>query len=215
MPNSLWLLNFKGPRGLYKVALNTQQNHHSAKAKWENKLNLTINNDMWKQIFHICHRSLEDNVYKWFQMRIIYRILGTRSYLAKMQKTDNATCARCKSETETILHMFVTCPIVKELWTAIEKFIKNKIGLTISFSTFNIIFGHTLTDQNQIPINTILLVTKKCIFDSALKESGLCLKMVLSVLHKVYIEQQMLNCINGREVEYSKIWNRWEPIFND
>ena len=35
MPNSLWLLYFKGPRVFYNLALNTQHNHHSAKTKWE------------------------------------------------------------------------------------------------------------------------------------------------------------------------------------
>ena len=66
--------------------------------------------------------------------------------------------------------MFVACLMVKELWNTIEKYIKNRIGFSISFSAFNIIFGHTLTDHNQIPINTMLLVTKKCIFDAAKKK---------------------------------------------
>ena len=30
--NSLWLLNYKGPRGFYNLALNAQKNHHSVKA---------------------------------------------------------------------------------------------------------------------------------------------------------------------------------------
>ena len=180
MPNSLWLLNFKGPKGFYNQALNTHQNHHSAKAKWEKTLNITINDEMWKQIFKVCHKSLQNNEYIWFQMRIIYRILGTRSYLANIHKIKDATCTRCKSETETILHMFVACPMVKELWNTIKKYIKNRIGLTVSFSAFNIIFGHTLTDHNQIPFNTMLLVTKKCIFDAAIKERNLNTEMVMS-----------------------------------
>ena len=91
MPNSLWLLNFKGPKGFYKLSLNTHQNNHSSKAKWEKNLNITINDKMWKQIFKVYHKSLQNNEYIWFQLRIIYRILGTRSYLAKIHKIEDAT----------------------------------------------------------------------------------------------------------------------------
>ena len=73
------------------------------------------------------------------------------------------------------------------------------------FSVFNIIFGHTLTNHNQIPINTMLLVTKKCIFDAAIKERNLNIEMVLSNLREVFIEQQMLNCMNGTELAFNKI----------
>ena len=75
-------------------------------------------------------------------------------------------------------------------------------------------FGHTLTDHNQIPINTMLLVTKKCIFDAAIKERNLNIEMVMSHFQEVYIEQQMLNSIDATELAFNKIWNRWEPIFN-
>ena len=110
--------------------------------------------------------------------------------------------------------MFVTCPTAKELWNTIEKYIKNRIGLTVSFFVFNIIFGHTLTDHKQILINTMLLVTKKCIFDATIKERNLNIEMVLCHLRDVYIEQQMLNCINGTELAFNKIGNRWEQILN-
>ena len=86
---------------LYNLALNTHQNHHSAKAKWEKNLSIMINDEIWKQIFQVCHKSLQNNEYIWFQMRIIYRILGTQSYLAKIHKIEDGTCTRCKSETET------------------------------------------------------------------------------------------------------------------
>ena len=60
----------------------------------------------------------------------------------------------------------------------------------------------------------MLLVTQKCIFDAAIKERNLNIEMVLCHLREVYIEQQMLNCINDNELAFNKIWNRWEPIFN-
>ena len=91
MSNSLSMLNFIGRRGFYDLARNTQQNHYSVKAKWEKNLNITINDEKWKQTFQVCHKSLENNEYIWFQMGIIYRILGTLSYLAKIHKIEDAS----------------------------------------------------------------------------------------------------------------------------
>ena len=65
-----------------------------------------------------------------------------------------------------------------------------------------------LTDHNQIPINTMLLVTKKCIFDAAIKEINLNIKMILSHLQEVYVEQQMLNGVNDTDLAFNKIWNK-------
>ena len=81
---------------------------------------------MWKRIFQICHMSIEDNSYKWFQLRILYRILGTRSYLLKVQHGDDDICIMCKNEVENILHMFVKCLKVKDFWNQILDYIQKQ-----------------------------------------------------------------------------------------
>ena len=72
---------------------------------------------------------------------------------------NTAECSYCQ-ESETILHMFVECNRIVEFWKEIEELIYQIIGFQIKFSAFDILFGYQNRDQNKIPFNLILLVTK-------------------------------------------------------
>ena len=142
---------------------------------------------MWKHIFQICHWSLRDNTYKWFQLRILYRILGTRSYLSKVNISEDATCFRCRNEMENIIHMLVLCSKVKEFWNLVLEYIKNKVTTTILFTPFNIILGYTFAEVN--PSIQFFLLLKIYIFESSNKCQNLNLNGFIHRLHQVYSEQ--------------------------
>ena len=137
------------------------------KNKWNKQLEIDIDNQAWKTIFTHCFNTVNDNNLKWFQLKLIYRVLGTKSYTMKLNITDNGKCNFCH-QTETLMHMFVECLNVKDLWAEIAEYVYNKIHLHINFSNFSILFGYMNFDQNKVPINILLLVTKKYIFDSSL-----------------------------------------------
>ena len=59
MPLNYWILKNNDTSGFYKSLLVKHQNDHVARGKWENELNVTINNQIWKRIFQICHGSIE------------------------------------------------------------------------------------------------------------------------------------------------------------
>ena len=73
----------------------------------------------------------------------LYRILGTKPYLSKVNLRQDASCFRCRNEMENI-----------------KENIKSKVTTTLSVTPFNITLGYTLAEVNQQPINTILLVAK-------------------------------------------------------
>ena len=73
--------------------------------KWGAELNLGPN-FCWKKILTFPFSLVKDTKLRWFQFRIIHRILGTNSLLCKMGiKTDNK-CSFCNREKETIKHLF-------------------------------------------------------------------------------------------------------------
>ena len=71
---------------------------------------------MEKHIQDRDEKHSKDNQFKWFQHRIIHRILGTQDLLFKMKITDNPRCRLCNTANETIEHLFLTCEICNELW---------------------------------------------------------------------------------------------------
>lgn len=47
-------------------------------------------------IFRVCFNTINVNEYKWFQYRIIHRILGVRSKLYQINISEDDTCQLCK-----------------------------------------------------------------------------------------------------------------------
>ena len=95
-------------------------------------MQVTINKRVWSSIFSITYQSANNNLLVWFQLKLLYRILGTREYLNKINIVNSSDCNHCH-EKETIVHMFVECDRVKVFWREIEKLIYETTGLKIHF----------------------------------------------------------------------------------
>ena len=75
-------------------------------------MQVTINKRVWSSIFSVTYQSADNNLLVWFQLKLLYRILGTKDYLNKINIVNSSGCNHCH-EKETIVHMFVECDRVK------------------------------------------------------------------------------------------------------
>ena len=62
--------------------------------------------DNWEIIYKVCHKTIQDNEFIWFQYRVLYKILGTKNYLKKVEISDSDECGLCNMESESIDHLF-------------------------------------------------------------------------------------------------------------
>ena len=77
--------------------------------KWDEVLSTKFTEDDWEAIFLLPFSVTSDINIRWFQFRLIHRILGTNSYLYKINYVENSICTFCKQFPETIEHIFWTC----------------------------------------------------------------------------------------------------------
>ena len=59
--------------------------------------------------------------------------------------------------------MFVECENVKRNWHLLEKYIYRTIRINVTLGKLDILFGYHLNNQNKIPLDAIILITKKYI----------------------------------------------------
>ena len=59
----------------------------------------------WQSCFHQLSKIYDVNI-KWFQMRIMHRIIGTNVMLKEMGVTNNNTRSFCLIAKDTIKHIF-------------------------------------------------------------------------------------------------------------
>ena len=89
-------------RKFYSI-LNQQYNNLALKNKWNNILNIDLDENDWINIYKVCFRSLRRNDFKWFQFRLIQRIWGTKAYLSKVKVSQSSQCSFCSMCDETNL----------------------------------------------------------------------------------------------------------------
>ena len=85
--------------------------------------------------------------------------------------------------------------------------------MTIKFDNFNVIFGHHLTDSNQILINALIIFVKKYIYDTTLSNSNLNIVTVKHRLQDLYLDEQMLSALNNKEKLFNQNWGKLKPVF--
>ena len=114
-----------------------------------------------------CFQSVYDNTYKWFQYRIIHKIIGTKNYLKMMKQSDCDQCRLCGECEETSLHLFSECYKVQNLWQNINNWIESKIGSKIILNNTVKTLSYYILDGHFWPLNFVLLITRHYIFNCA------------------------------------------------
>ena len=68
----------------------------------------------------------KDPQLQWLQFRINNRILGTNYLRKKMKMVSSDLCTFCKTQAETIQHLFYECNTVQHFWTNLALYMTEK-----------------------------------------------------------------------------------------
>lgn len=74
-------------------------------------------------IFKICFNTTKDSSVQWLQFRILHNILPVGFYLKKINVKTTDICGFCKSNVETIIHVFISCEKIHTLWSELSLYI--------------------------------------------------------------------------------------------
>ena len=181
--------------------------------RWNLRLGTILSKEVWSLIYKICFKVTTDNSTVWFQYKLIYNILATRSYLFKLKIVDSNTCGICDNSVETIQHLFIQCSNVQTLWSSILEWIKEKINQNYVLGEANKLFGYLVQDQNFLPMNFILILTREYIFLCAKQKQLPKMDHLKIILKKRYYEQKYILIINSKENSFEESWSLWKPLF--
>ena len=182
--------------------------------KWNSLLNDLIDNDNWNIYYKVCFWTIKDNSLTWFQYRVLFRILGTRSYLYKIKIADSNLCGLCGSENETIVHIFTECSNVKELWINIVSWIENKLSAKFELDTATKLLGYHVQNEHFWQLNFILMITRQYIFSCVRNKARINIFRLQQIAKEKFEEQESLANINGQEQLFIRKWMFWKELFS-
>ena len=101
----------KGSRLYYEI-LTQNITRPNCCDKWEAKLNKDIH-------WCITFKKMQQTELKWFQIRLVHRIIAANVVLMHMGIKNDITCSFCRQDRDSINHIFWSCTYVRSFW---EKF---------------------------------------------------------------------------------------------
>lgn len=163
-----WQL-LRGGKAVIKEVIKNKPTTHTSCIKWNNHY-LNLN---WPKIYQVCHKTTTDTKLRWFQLRLLYRILPTNRFLNVRGIIDNENCKLCRNNVETIEHMFYDCPFVLIFWQNVNQKFLTKLPHTnsLQLSKELVIFGVKENVKTDTPFNLFLLLGKYYIYTCKFSET--------------------------------------------
>ena len=95
----------------------------TALRKWDER----FNDLKWQNIFTLCFKSTPDVQLRWFQTRLLHRILPTNRYVYSQKTVDSPMCTFYGQEEETIRHLLWHCDISQMFWNGLTLLMDSKM----------------------------------------------------------------------------------------
>lgn len=174
--------------------------------KWETKLNTTVK---WKTTFKKIHQIKEIKL-RWFQIRLVHRILATNTTLMYMNIINENTCSFCRRDHENIYHLFWACHFTHLFWTRLESFLSTHCENT-KFLKLNeriILFGHDSTFRSDPTFDMIILHAKFYIYKCKINRAAPQFICFRRYLKQMYETQKHISVVN---MTYNKFETNWFP----
>ena len=198
-------------QSVYKIFIGNINNHEKYQTNWKKYLYIDANTN-WAKINKIPFESTIDSKYRWFQYRIIHRIICTNNLLHKMKILQSPMCTFCKSYDESIYHLFCECEIVQDYWSDVENLILQKTGRIIPFTSKNIIFGIIDSSVNVKTTNMLILIGKFHIYKQKLRKIRPCVNGFKRELEYYINIEEILSKKNCNFEKFQKNWEIFGQI---
>ena len=91
--------------------------------KWNDLLSIHLMDEDWFKISHYNWKCTQEVKLRWFQFRLLNRILCTNILLVKIGRSDHSKCTFCNEVEESIVHLFWDCKFTLKYWKAFQNWI--------------------------------------------------------------------------------------------
>ena len=142
--------------------LNMSQSTKPANQNYYDRLFNHLGNLNWEYFWTLPFQITTEERMRYFQYKILHRIIPSNSYLKLVNIRENETCHLCQTK-ETIDHMFWECHQINSFWNEIETWLNEKIQSRIQLCYKDIILGLEGHPRLKV-LNYIILSAKYYLF---------------------------------------------------
>ena len=149
------------PKRLYDRLLLRSVERPSSEGKINQLLSLELTLDEWESIYKLPFLTTIESKLRALQFKINHNIYFTNKRLHIIHISDTPLCTFCKEHTETIEHLFVTCPHVTSLWNLVCSVLDKTYSIRALNTADKILGMFQRIDQPEYDIINHLIISIK------------------------------------------------------
>jgi len=169
----------------------------------------------WNEIFLRCFKFADIKL-KWFQARLVHRLLPTRKYLYDCKLAEDPLCSFCNENVQTIQHLFWQCEIVQTFWSFFERHLYDNCSHcnTLKLTEKLVLFGCNNNVVTDFGFDYILVVAKFFIYKCYMSGSLPNLQAFLAVLKRRHSELEYLAYVTGSYPDFTRCWSHYQSFLH-
>ena len=201
----------KGAKPIYNALLGNNEKSNPCK-RWENILEKEIE---WKKIFDTINRIKETKL-RWFQMKIIYRVIVSNSILLKMNVVQSNKCNFCVLEKDSVLHYLWKCIHVQQFWNDFVNLLKTKCNHCerLRLNAILVLFGKDGNTKTDVCFDYILLKAKFFVYKCRMNKMKPNIQHFINELKQIYKVDKYVHSMEMRVEEFNKKWLLYVNLIN-
>ena len=170
----------------------------------------------WPKIFTMCIKTTVDVQLRWFQLRILHRILPTEKYLHRCKIVESPLCNFCLHEPETLDHLFWKCEFTKQFWEALVVLIQEKCVHVhnLHFDEKLILFGISDQVRTDKGLDLLIVWSKFFIYKAKLSKTRPRIQTFLQTLKFRWNIEKYRSIVNGLQAKFNEIWMPYLPLLD-
>ena len=154
-------------------------------------------------------KSLKCTKLKWFQLRLVNRILATNKSVSKYSTSQSPMCTFCSLTEETISHLFYDCQFIKQFWQKLENEIQTKCQTWSKITKLSkelILFGYSQNIISNSVFDKIIVLAKHYIYKQKVKGESLRFEVFLKELENEYKADKYIARVTHKESHFNLEW---------
>lgn len=205
-----WSLVMGGSKVVYP-ALVKLSGLHTCTSKWNDQFQ---DLPAWKFIFRKYIKTTQDAKLRWFQFRLIYRLIPTNRFLHLRKLSDSALCTFCGNAEETLTHLFWECPHVRNFWNVLQNWLRQNCEncATLVLSQVFTMFGVENNFRSDKVIDLIMLLARFYIYKCKLEKKMPDMDAFIPIVKRRYNIERYCYSINGQLHKFIMEWFPYESL---
>jgi hypothetical protein len=180
--------------------------------KWSHALNMHIDT---RTVFRHIIKTTQDTHLRWFQFRLIYRILPSQRLLFLMKIVNSATCTFCEVEEGTLEHLFWDCIKTQVFWSNWIDWLHTNFPhcSNLRLSKEFVIFGCESNLHTDRIIDLFILLAKYHIFQAKTNNSAPLIQVFLRTVKQRFAVEKYNAVMNINTFDFRREWTLYNHFF--